>query len=224
MLVGVLIWYGVSGRSKQAYGGMSVGEVAERISPSTVLIYTTRRDGNYASGTGFFIRSDGYIATNYHVVEQGKEFEVTLYSAKRVSAELVGTSKENDLAILKIKGNRYPVVTFGNSDEVKVGDVAIVVGNPNGAHGAWTTTEGIISAVDRQSTINNKTYKMFQTDAAVNPGNSGGPLCNDQGEVIGVITQIMLDQDGVRSEGFGMAIPGNKAKAVLADILARKKN
>jgi release factor glutamine methyltransferase len=155
------------------------------------------------------------------VVEQGKEFEVTLYSAKRVSAELVGTSKENDLAILKIKGSRYPAVTFGNSDEVKVGDVAIVVGNPNGAHGAWTTTQGIISSVDRQSTVNNKAYKMFQTDAAVNPGNSGGPLCNDQGEVIGVVTQIMLEQDGTRSEGFGMAIPGNKAKAVLEDILAR---
>ena len=221
MLAGVLIWYGVTGRDKQAYGGMSASEVSERISPSTVLIYTKRKDGNYSSGTGFFIRSDGYIATNYHVVEQGKEFEVTLYSAKRVSAELVGTSKENDLAILKIKGSRYPAVTFGNSDEVKVGDVAIVVGNPNGAHGAWTTTQGIISSVDRQSTVNNKAYKMFQTDAAVNPGNSGGPLCNDQGEVIGVVTQIMLEQDGTRSEGFGMAIPGNKAKAVLEDILAR---
>lgn len=221
MLAGVLIWYGVTGRKKQAYGSLSANEVTERVSPSTVLIYTKRSDGSYSSGTGFFIRSDGYIATNYHVVEKGKEFEVTLYSAKRVSAELVGSSKENDLAVLKIKGSGYPTVILGNSDAVKVGDTAFVIGNPNGAYGAWTTTQGIISAVDRQSTINNKACRMLQTDAAINPGNSGGPLCNDRGEVIGVVTQIMLDQEGERSEGFGLAIPINKAAKILEEIISK---
>lgn len=219
MLAGVLVWYGVTGRSKQAYGSLSATEVTERIAPSTVLIYTKQKNGGYRSGTGFFIRSDGYIATNYHVVENGTQFEVTLYNAERVNAELIGVSKENDLAILKIKGSRYPTAAIGNSDAVQVGDNVYVIGNPNGAYGAWSTTHGIISSVDRQTTINNKTFRMLQTDAAINPGNSGGPLCNDRGEVIGVVTQIMLDQDGNRSEGFGMAIPINKAMDILEDIL-----
>ena len=219
MLAGVLVWYGVTGRSKQAYSSLSATEVTERIAPSTVLIYTKQKNGGYRSGTGFFIRSDGYIATNYHVVEKGTQFEVTLYNAERVNAELIGVSKENDLAILKIKGSRYPTAAIGNSDAVQVGDNVYVIGNPNGAYGAWSTTHGIISSVDRQTTINNKTFRMLQTDAAINPGNSGGPLCNDRGEVIGVVTQIMLDQDGNRSEGFGMAIPINKAMDILEDIL-----
>ena len=223
MLAGVLIWYGVTGRSKQAYGSLSATEVTERIAPSTVLIYTKQKNGGYRSGTGFFIRSDGYIATNYHVVEKGTQFEVTLYNAERVNAELIGVSKENDLAILKIKGSRYPTATIGNSDAVQVGDNVYVIGNPNGAYGAWSTTHGIISSVDRQTTINNKTFRMLQTDAAINPGNSGGPLCNDRGEVIGVVTQIMLDQEGNRSEGFGMAIPINKAMDILEDILAQNQ-
>ena len=99
-----------------------------------------------------------------------------------------------------------------------------MIGNPNGAYGAWTVTKGIISAVDRQTTVNGKAYKMLQTDAAVNHGNSGGPLCNDRGEVIGVVTQIMLDSDGERSEGFGMAIPINKAMSILNGIIEKKKN
>ena len=223
MLAGVLVWYGVTGRSKKASGPLTVNEVSEIVSPSTVLIYTKHSDGTYASGTGFFITSDGYIATNYHVVANGSEYEVTLYSAKSVSAKLVGYSKANDLALLKIDGSRYPTVTIGDSSAVKVGDTAIVIGHPSGAHGAWTTTQGIISAVDRQTTINGKSYKVLQTDAAVNPGNSGGPLCNDRGEVIGVITQIMLDQEGNRNEGFGMAIPINKAMDILEDILAKNQ-
>ena len=224
MLVGVLVWYGVTGRGKKISGPLSTSEIAEIISPSTVLIYTKHRDGSYSAGTGFFIESNGYIATNYHVVENGSEYEVTLYSAKTVTAKLVGTNKANDLAVLKINGNRYPTVTVGNSDAVKVGDTAIVVGHPSGAWGAWTTTQGIISSVDRQTTIENKIHKVLQTDAAVNPGNSGGPLCNDRGEVIGVVTQILLDQDGTRNEGFGMAIPINKAMPILEEIIENRKN
>lgn len=223
MLIGVLAWYGVTGRHKKISSPLNASEISDIISPSTVLIYTKRKDGSYASGTGFFLTSDGYIATNYHVISNGSEYEVTLYSAKIVSAKLVGYDKANDLAVLKIEGSRYPTAPLGDSDAVMVGDAAIVIGHPSGAHGAWTVTQGIISAVDRQTTLNGKTYKMLQTDAAVNPGNSGGPLCNDRGEVIGVVTQIMLDQDGNRNEGFGMAIPINKAITVLNGIIEKKK-
>ena len=224
MLIGVVVWYEMTGRRERAYGGLTVGEVSEMVSPATVLIYSyqSTNDKNPVAGTGFFIREDGYIATNYHVIEGGKKFKVTLYSAEVLDAELVGYSKDNDLAILKVEGHRYPVITVGNSDTVEVGDAAVVIGNPSGAHGAWTTTQGIVSAVDRPSTINGKRCYMIQTDAAINGGNSGGPLCNDQGEVIGVVTQIMLDGNGDRNEGFGMAITINKAMSVLEDIL--KKN
>ncbi len=223
MLIGVVIWYEVTGRVDRAFGALTVGEVSEIVSPSTVLIYSYQGAGdkNPVSGTGFFIREDGYIATNYHVVEGGTEFDVTIYSAKRFSAKLIGYSEENDLAILKIEGNNYPAVSMGNSDAVKVGDTAIVIGNPNGALGAWTVTEGIISAVDRPGTINGTRHYMLQTDAAINGGNSGGPLCNDRGEVIGVVTQIMLDGNGDRNEGFGLAIPINDAIKVFDEIMKK---
>ena len=227
MLTGVLVWYHVTGRSKRAYSSLTVGEVSELVSPATVLIYAYDSEDVGASGTGFFIRSDGYIATNCHVIRDlerrrnYKNFEVTLYSAERVTAELVGYNEAHDLAVLKIKGNSYPTVSIGDSDAVEVGDTAIVIGNPNGAYGAWTTTQGIISAVNRPK-IEHTNQRMIQTDAAVNPGNSGGPLCNDRAEVIGIMTQIMETSKGERSEGFGLAIPINRAMKILNGIIERE--
>lgn len=217
ILAGVLIWYETSGRSDFSGETVDAGAVAEVINPSTVLIYCTNRAG-YSYGTGFFIRSNGYIATNYHVVEGYDEITVTLYSAERVTAKLVGFDKENDLAVLKIDGNAYPVPAMGDSDAVRVGEAAIAIGHPSGASGAWTTTQGIVSAVDRRVT-SSTTMPMIQTDAAVNPGNSGGPLCNGQAEVIGVVTRKISDY-----EGFGLAIPINEAMEILEGILEGKSD
>ena len=134
ILVGVLLWYENSPKSNGPGDGVNAGAVADVINPSTVLVYCTNREG-YSYGTGFFIRSNGYIATNYHVVEGYDEITATLYSAERLDAVLIGFDKEMDLAVLKIEGSGYPVPTFGDSDAVAVGDPAIAIGHPSGASG-----------------------------------------------------------------------------------------
>lgn len=214
LLCGVLIWYHDADAN---HGGMTTTEVAEAVSPSTVLIYASSST-YYGYGTGFFIGSDGYIATNYHVVQARENIEVTLYSGEVLEAELVGYSAPDDLAVLKIKGSGYPAARIGNSDALRVGDVAIAIGNPSGTDASWTTTQGIISALNREVTVTQagtiEELTMIQTDAPVNPGNSGGPLCNDRGEVIGVVTRKMSDY-----EGIGLAIPINGAMEILNAIV-----
>ena len=217
ILAGVLVWYESSGRSEITGEAVNAGAVADVINPSVVLIYCTN-DTGFSYGTGFFIRSNGYIATNYHVVEGYDEITVTLYSAKQIPAKLIGFDQEKDLAVLKIEGSAYPVPTMGNSDAVTVGEAAIAIGHPSGAAGAWTTTQGIVSAVERRVTSTTP-IPMIQTDAAVNPGNSGGPLCNGRAEIIGVVTRKITDY-----EGFGLAIPINEAMEILEGILEGKSD
>ena len=229
VLIGTLIWYGAeppvgnhSGNGQQYYpvtgDVLSTGDVAELIKPSTVLIYATGKTSS-SYGTGFFLTSDGYIATNYHVLENKTTYTVTLYPGdEELSAELIGYSAPDDLAVLKIKGRNYPAVQTGNSDALRVGDVAIAVGNPSGFDASWTTTQGIISALARPVTVNGTSsieeMTMIQTDAALNPGNSGGPLCNNRGEVIGVVARKLTD-----TEGISFAIPINGAMEILNAII-----
>lgn len=198
----------------------STANVVEKIKPSVVLIEVGRSDSS-GSGTGFFLSDDGYIATNYHVVEGAILIRVTLYNGTKMNAELIGYRAEDDLAIIKIPGTQYPPLTIGNSDVLMAGDIAIAVGNPGGADGGWTTTKGIISATNRILSVEEDAYfsemKMLQTDAQVNPGNSGGPLCNEKGEVIGIITRKMSDY-----EGMGYAIPITDAMRTLDAILEGK--
>ncbi len=211
LLAGVLIFYG------GASGGMTTAQVAETVSPATVLIYASGKT-NSGYGTGFFIRQNGYIATNYHVVEGGEYISVTLYSGEELEAKLINYSEVDDLAVLKVKDGTYPTVTVGDSDMISVGDVAIAIGNPSGTTASWTTTQGIISALDREVTVTQtgriEELTMIQTDAPVNPGNSGGPLCNDRGEVIGIVTRKLTDY-----EGIGLAIPINGAMEILDAIV-----
>ncbi len=217
LLAGLLIWNEVG--SRMGLGdGMTAVEVAEEIKPATVLIYATNAKG-FSYGTGFFIRSDGYIATNYHVVEGYDALSVTLLDATVHEAKLIGYSANDDLAVLKIDGTNYPAARIGNSDALLVGETAIAIGHPSGANAAWTTTQGIISALNRQVEVEGegsgaKRMTMIQTDAPVNPGNSGGPLCNDRGEVIGIVTRKASDY-----EGMGMAIPINGAMQILNAII-----
>lgn len=225
MLAGALVWYGSEGpieeesteEQPEEKVEMSVGDVAEIVNPATVLIYAAN-DTAYAHGTGFFLREDGYIATNYHVLEGRDYYSVTLYNGKELEAKLVGFSEADDLAVLKIAGMGYPVLAAGDSDKLRVGDVAIAVGNPSGPDASWTTTQGIISALNREVTLEGEvsieTMTMIQTDAALNPGNSGGPLCNDRAEVIGVITLKLND-----NEGISFAIPINGAMEILNAII-----
>lgn len=214
LLVGVL-W--IAERSNQTPEPIPTEEIAELVMPQTVLI-TTNLSGNVGYGTGFFIRSDGYIATNHHVIEDADEIEVILYSGVIRKATVVGYSAPDDLAVLKIDGQNYPTASIGNSDALRVGATAIAIGNPMGTSYAWTTTKGIISATDRVATFSDDIaayeVQMLQTDAPVNSGNSGGPLCNDQGEVIGIVTRKAVGYDYI-----GLALPINGSMTILNEII-----
>ena len=177
-------------------------------------------------GSGVIINKDGYILTNEHVIENAQEIVVTLTNGKQVKGELVGSDSRLDLAVIKIDEGNLPFVVLGNSDDLIIGEWAIAIGNPFGFvldKSKPTVTVGVISAIDRdfESDPRERIYKdMIQTDAAINQGNSGGPLVNSNGEVIGINTFIFTGgQYSEGSIGIGFAIPINKAKKVTEELL-----
>lgn len=175
-------------------------------------------------GSGFLISKDGYILTNEHVVHNASEIVVTLPDGSQHNAEVVGTDFITDIALLKISGEAYPYVQFGDSEQIVIGEWVIAVGNPFGLfeiNAKPTVTVGVISAVDRDfgRLENDRVYQdMIQTDAAINQGNSGGPLVNSLGEVIGMNTFIYTGSQYTGSIGLGFAIPINRIKRVLDDL------
>jgi len=173
-----------------------------------------RRGGGF--GSGFIISDDGYVITNAHVVDGASRIRVSLADQREYSAELVGSDKRSDIAVLKIDGTGFPTVRFGDSDDVRVGEWVLAIGSPFGFE--HTATQGIVSAVARN--LPDETYVPFiQSDAAVNPGNSGGPLFNTDGEVIGVNSQIYSRSGGY--QGLSFAIPINVAKSVATQLRAK---
>ncbi|MDE3016267.1 MAG: DegQ family serine endoprotease [Pseudomonadota bacterium] len=168
----------------------------------------------YSLGSGFIIDASGYIVTNNHVIDDADEITVTLPDKSKYKAKIIGRDKKTDLALLKVDAKKpLPYVTFGDSDAMRVGDWVIAIGNPYGLGGS--VTQGIISA--RQRNINSGPFDDFlQTDAAINRGNSGGPLFNEKGEVIGINTAIFSPSGG--SIGIGFAIPAAVAGPVIKQI------
>ena len=205
-LFGVLALNPATGQTA-APAELTTPEIVSRVLPATVLIEAVS-GRETSSGTGFLLRADGYLVTSLHVVKNAGKITVTLNDGTQKTARTVWESETDDLALLKLPGRGYPVVTVGNSDTVQIGERAVAVGNPSGARYAWTVTQGIVSAVGRPTevTINGTAIRrrMIQTDAPLNTGNSGGPLCNARGEVIGVVDWKVAD-----SEALGMAIPIN---------------
>jgi len=174
-------------------------------------------------GSGVIISEDGYILTNEHVIHNANEIKVTVNitgEEKTYSGKVVGKDTRTDLAIVKINAKGLPVAPLGDSDQIHVGEWVIAIGSPFGLE--QTVTSGIISAVRQSLVVEGRTYKDFiQTDAAINRGNSGGPLCNIKGEVIGINTAIYAPT-GVFS-GIGFAIPINRAKEILDDLIHKGK-
>ena len=178
------------------------------------------------SGSGFIISSDGYILTNYHVIEDavkgGYDVQVLAYDGTQYLAEIIGFEEDNDVAVLKIDGGGFKAATIGDSDSMKVGEAVYAVGNPLGEL-EYTMTDGIVSALDREiSTYDSDTrsytrINMFQISAAINQGNSGGPVYNSRGEVIGIASAKYSDT-GVESLGF--AIPINDAVKIAKDLIS----
>ena len=171
------------------------------------------------SGSGIIISADGYIVTNQHVIDNASEVEIVLNTGKTYTAEIVGQDEKTDLAVLKITPDNSEPITpavLGDSTTVEVGELAVAIGNPMGMEFSGSVTSGIISALNRTMTIDNRTYNLIQTDAAINSGNSGGALINQYGEVIG-INSVKLSTTGV--EGMGFAIAISEAKPIIDDLM-----
>jgi len=168
------------------------------------------------TGSGVIISSDGYIVTNNHVIKDATNIEITLNDRKKYEAKLIGTDTKNDIALLKIDaGETLPHIPFSNSDNVKVGEWVLAVGNPYNL--TSTVTAGIVSAKGRDLQGNTATDSFIQTDAAVNPGNSGGALVNTRGELVGINTAISSRTGSY--VGYSFAVPSNIAKKIIDDIL-----
>jgi len=167
------------------------------------------------TGSGVIISSDGYIITNNHVIANATEIEITLNNQKVFKAELIGTDEANDIALVKIEATNLPYVVFADSDKVKIGEWVLAVGNPYNL--TSTVTAGIISAKGRDLDGNNNIESYLQTDAAVNPGNSGGALVNAGGELIGINTAISSKTGSY--VGYSFAVPSNIAKKSIEDLI-----
>ncbi len=221
----------------------SFSEIVKAVSPSVVNISTTRTVttpptledlfeflppyGNsqgkkwkeMSMGSGVIVSSDGYLLTNYHVVEQADEIKVTLHNRRTFKATIIGADPKTDLAVIKINAKDLPVASWGDSDNLQVGDFVLAIGNPYGL--THTVTMGIISATGRAD-VGIADYEDFiQTDAAINPGNSGGPLVNIKGEIIGINTAIFSRTGGY--QGIGFAVPSNMAKVIKDSLIKEGK-
>jgi len=228
---------------------LSYADVVDRVAPAVVTIRSERRvrapqqfpfsddpffrqffggtlprnegtEVRRALGSGVIVRSNGYILTNHHVIDGAEDIKVDLISRRTYSATLVGSDPPSDLAVLKISAGDLPVLELGDSDQVRVGDVCLAVGNPLGV--GQTVTAGIVSAKGRATGLSNGSFEDFlQTDAPINQGNSGGALVDTRGALIGINSQI-LSPTGANI-GIGFAIPSNMAKSVLNQLVGKGK-
>ncbi len=219
-----------SGRHVNSASGSSPTNfttAAERATPAVVNIRALQESSNGgfwgsgsltgSSGSGVIMSPDGFIVTNHHVVENSREIKVTLNDHREFKAKLIGSDPSTDIALIKIEESRLPFMLFGNSDSVRVGEWVLAVGNPFNLES--TVTAGIISAKGRNINIltgNTSIESFLQTDAAVNPGNSGGALVSTTGELIGVNTAIITESGNY--EGYSFAVPSNLAQKVVRDL------
>jgi Do/DeqQ family serine protease len=202
-------------------------DAARLVTPAVVNIKTVQSTGSFnflrggsvgtASGSGVILSTDGFIVTNNHVIKDSDEIRVTMSDKREFEAKLIGTDPSTDLALLKVEGSDLPALTFGNSDSLQIGEWVLAVGNPFNL--SSTVTAGIVSAKGRSIDIlegQDRIESFIQTDAAVNPGNSGGALVNARGELIGINTAI-ITRSG-RYEGYSFAVPANLASKVVKDL------
>ncbi|MEG1638853.1 MAG: trypsin-like peptidase domain-containing protein [Erysipelotrichaceae bacterium] len=166
------------------------------------------------AGSGVILSNDGYIVTNHHVINGATKISITTHNGKNYQAKVIGSDQQSDLALLKIDASGLNPAVLGDSSKLAIGDEAIAIGNPLG-QGATLTT-GVISALDRDITIDGETMTLLQTNAAINPGNSGGGLFNSNGELIGIVN---AKTSGNNIEGLGFAIPINSAKVVIEELM-----
>ena len=192
-----------------------VGPAVASISVESVLRGLFFNFADEGAGSGIIVRPDGYIVTSAHVVLNAEEIKVNLPNGESYAATVVGRDRVTDLAVIKIDAENLPTVTFGTSDDIRVGDWVVVLGNALALRGGPTVTLGIISAKGRTfNTERGPLYDMIQTDAAINEGNSGGPLVNLNGEVVGISTAILPN-----AEGIGFAVSSSVARPIIDSLI-----
>lgn len=199
---------------------LSLTQIYAKCAPSVVAITADMTDASgYSWGTGIIMTEDGYVITNAHVLDGASAVEVTLYDDTAYEARLVGSDSQSDLAVLKLIGAEgLTPAEFGDSSTLEVGEDVVAIGNPLGEELRGTMTNGIVSAINRDISYNGHTMTLLQTNAAINEGNSGGPLINMYGQVIGVTNMKMISYY-TSIEGIGFAIPSASAKTIVDQLL-----
>jgi len=203
----------------------SIADLVERVEPAVVSIQVRVEQLTFfgtvytsGSGSGVIFRQDGYILTNNHVVEDAVSVRVALLDGREFDAEIVGTDRSTDLAVIKIDEEGLPTVPLGDASKLRVGEWVVAIGNALGLTGAPTVTLGVVSAVGRELDTGNATlYDLIQTDAAINRGNSGGPLINLQGEVIGINTAVLREEE---AQGIGFAVSAETAIPIAEQLVS----
>ena len=202
-------------------GKLSFNEIFENCSPSVVGIksFDGKGDDSYSWGSGIIVSADGYILTNTHVIDEGTRATVQLYDGSTYDAKLVGADSQSDVAILKIEKAGLQPAVFASSKDIRVGDAVCAIGNPLSPDYSLTMTSGIISATSREVSYNGAVMNLLQTDTSINEGNSGGPLFNDRGQVIG-ITNMKIVSSFSNIEGIGFAIPSDTLSSIVDALMA----
>ena len=219
---------GTSGALPAADGSaMTPAQLYQSNVDSVVAISCTMQTTAYgqsvegtSSGSGFILTEDGYVVTNYHVVQNASNITVTTHSGDEYDATVKGYDATNDVAVLKVEAEGLSAATIGSSGNLSIGDMVVAIGNPLGRLAA-TETVGYVSGINREVTTDNTVISMLQTDAAINPGNSGGPLFNMYGEVIGITTAKYsgTTNSGASIEGIGFAIPIDDVMGIISDLI-----
>ena len=212
----------VENRPVETEQALSLQEIYEKVFPSVASISCVLDNGT-SSGTGIVMSADGYVITNYHVVDGARQIYVLLGENDRYAATLVGSDETTDLAVLDVEAADLTPAEFGDSSALRVGDMVVAIGDPLGTELRGTMTDGIVSAINRDLNLSGRQMTLIQTNAALNSGNSGGPLINCYGQVIGINTMKMSSYSSTSAtvEGLGFAIPIAAAKPVIDELIAQ---
>ena len=203
----------------KASGEMSYQQIYEAVSPAVVGIITYVDGLEYGWGSGVVFTPDGYIITNTHVLTGSDAATVIFSDGTEMEAQLMGADEKSDIAVIRVEGEDLPYAPFGDSESLQVGDEVFAIGNPLGPEYAGTMTNGIISAISRNINYNGHTMTLLQTNAALNEGNSGGPLVNAAGQVVGITNMKIMFNYYATVEGIGFAIPSAVVKEVADELI-----
>ena len=210
----------VENRPAEEDKALSLQQIYAKVNPSTASISCVKRNGS-GTGTGIVMSADGYVITNFHVIDDAQQIYVLVENREPYVASLVGGDETTDIAVLKVEATDLQPAEFGDSDALRVGDMVVAIGDPLGTELRGTMTDGIVSAINRDLNLSGRQMTLIQTNAALNSGNSGGPLINCYGQVIGINTMKMSSYSSTSAtvEGLGFAIPITAAKPIIDELI-----